>query len=81
MLSELVEPLRDKGIEFTWDESVPKLVASMSEGGLRGARDLRNNIRRQVEDKIAGAIVDHASSPLSEVRALVEDGKIVIDAK
>lgn len=81
MLTELVEPLRDKGIAFSWDESVPKLIASMSEGGLRGARDLRNNIRRQVEDKIAGAIVDHASSPLSEVRALVEDGKIVIDAK
>ena len=81
MLSELVEPLRDKGIAFSWDESVPKLIASMSEGGLRGARDLRNNIRRQVEDKIANAIVDHASSPLSEVRALVEDGKIVIDAK
>ena len=81
MLTELVEPLRDKGIEFTWDESVPKLIASMSEGGLRGARDLRNNIRRQVEDKIANAIVDHASSPLSEVRALVEDGKVVIDAK
>ena len=81
MLTELVEPLRDKGIAFSWDESVPKLIASMSEGGLRGARDLRNNIRRQVEDKIANAIVDHASSPLSEVRALVEDGKIVIDAK
>ena len=81
MLSELVEPLRDKGIAFSWDESVPKLIASMSEGGLRGARDLRNNIRRQVEDKIANAIVDHASSPLSEVRALVEDGKVVIDAK
>ena len=81
MLTELVEPLRDKGIAFSWDESVPKLIASMSEGGLRGARDLRNNIRRQVEDKIANAIVDHASSPLSEVRALVEDGKVVIDAK
>lgn len=80
MLTELVEPLRDKGIAFSWDESVPKLIASMSEGGLRGARDLRNNIRRQVEDKIANAIVDHASSPLSEVRALVEDGKVVIDA-
>lgn len=81
MLTELVEPLRDKDIAFSWDESVPKLIASMSEGGLRGARDLRNNIRRQVEDKIANAIVDHASSPLSEVRALVEDGKVVIDAK
>ena len=81
MLTELVEPLRDKGIAFSWDESVPKLIASMSEGGLRGARDLRNNIRRQVEDKIANAIVDHASSPLSEVRAFVEDGKVVIDAK
>ncbi len=81
MLSELVEPLRDKGIAFTWDESVPKLIAEMSDGSLRGARDLRNNIRRQVEDKIANAIVDHATDPLSEVHAKTQDGKIVIDAK
>ena len=31
--------------------------------------------------RIYNAIVDHASSPLSEVRAFVEDGKVVIDAK
>lgn len=81
MLGELVEPLRDKGIAFSWDENVPKLIAEMSDGGLRGARDLRNNIRRQVEDKIATAIVDNAASGLSEVRAESVDGKIVINAK
>ena len=36
MLTELVEPLRDKGIEFTWDESVPKLIATC--GTISGGR-------------------------------------------
>jgi hypothetical protein len=45
MLTELVEPLRDKGIEFTWDESVPKLIASMSED--RSARE-RSDLRYHI---------------------------------
>ena len=78
MLNELVEPLRDKGIEFTYDESVPKLIADMSQDGLRGARDLRNNIRRKVEDKIASAIVEHAVNPLKSIYAYTQDGSIVL---
>ena len=78
MLNELVEPLRDKGIAFTFDESVPKLIAKMSQNGLRGARDLRNSIRRNVEDKIASAIVEHATNPLSAVYAYTENEAVVL---
>ncbi len=80
MLDELVEPLRDKGIAFTYDESVPKLIAKMSQNGLRGARDLRNNIRRNVEDKIASAIVEHATNPLSSVYVYTQDESVVLAA-
>ncbi len=78
MLNELVEPLRDKGIAFTFEESVPKLIAKMSQNGLRGARDLRNNIRRNVEDKIASAIVEHATNPLNSVYAYTENEAVVL---
>ncbi len=78
MLEELVEPLENKGIRFTWSDEVPAVLASKCENGTRGARDLRNVIRRSVEDKIANLIVDNASTPLTAVALSVQDSEIVL---
>ncbi len=78
MLDELEEPLRDKGISFTYTESAIKLIAEKSVGGQRGARDLRNFIRRNVEDKIASLIVDNIDTPVSSVTVDVEENEIVL---
>ena len=78
MLNELVEPLENKGIKFTWSDEVPSALAAKCDNGTRGARDLRNAIRRNVEDKIANLIVDNASTPLSAVSLSVSDGDIVL---
>lgn len=78
MLKELVEPLKDKGIEFAWKDDVPKLLAKQVEGGIRGARDLRNLIRRKVEDKIASLIVDNMSKPVKTAFLQVEDGDVAL---
>ena len=78
MLDELVEPLQNKGIKFTWSDDVPFALASKCENGTRGARDLRNAIRRSVEDKIANLIVENAESPLKAVSLGVADGEIVL---
>ncbi len=78
MLDEFKEPLRDKGIAFSYtDEAVAKL-AKESVGGTRGARDLRNNIRRKVEDKIAEKIIDNIDTPVTSITVDVEDGDIVL---
>jgi ATP-dependent Clp protease ATP-binding subunit ClpA len=53
MLEEFVEPLQDKGIAFTWDNKAIETIARLSVDGPRGARDLRNVIRRNVEDVVA----------------------------
>ncbi len=78
MLQELVEPLENKGIKFTWSEEVPSALASKCDNGTRGARDLRNAIRRNVEDKIANLIVDNASTPLKAVSLSVSDDEIML---
>ncbi len=78
MLDELEEPLMDKGIEFTYTDEAVKLIAEKSVGGTRGARDLRNYIRRNVEDKIASLIVDSVDDPVTAVNITVEDDKIVL---
>lgn len=62
MLRELTEPLENRGIAFSWDKSAAKALAEKASGGKHGARDLRNTIRREVEDKIASLIVDQCQT-------------------
>lgn len=57
MLDELVPSLKDKGIELTYEESVPVYLAKQAYGSKKNARGLRDAIRRQVEEKLANAIV------------------------
>ena len=57
MLDELVESLSDKGIEMTYDKSVTVFLAKKSYGSKKNARGLRDAVRREVEDKLANAIV------------------------
>ena len=80
-MSELIEPLRDKGIAFSWSDEVPALLAAQAEGGSRGARDLRNTIRRKVEDAIASLIVSRPDRPLTKVSVEAADGEISLAAE
>ena len=73
MLGELVQPLKDKGISFSWSDEAAARLAGKAYGGKRGARDLRSVIRREVEDKIASAIVDRGEGGIAAIR-LENDG-------
>lgn len=78
MLDEFKVPLRDKGITFTYTDEAVAELAKESVGGTRGARDLRNNIRRKVEDKIAEKIIDNIDTPVTSITVDVENGDIVL---
>lgn len=60
MLKEYAGVLFERGIKLSYDENVPKRLAEKSTGGKSGARDLRNLMRKEVEDKFASVLVDHA---------------------
>ena len=49
------------------------LLAEMAYGGKRGARDLRNAVRREVEDKIASLIVDRCDEAITAIALSCED--------
>ncbi len=78
MLSELKEPLAEKGISLTWTDKVPQALADKSYGGKRGARDLRINIRRSVEDKIASLLVAECDSIITGINLSVKEGMVVV---
>ena len=78
MLDEFKEPLRDKGITFDYSEEAVAELARQSVGGTRGARDLRNNIRRKVEDKIAETIIDHIDIPVTSITVDAKNGDVTL---
>lgn len=78
MLDEFKEPLRDKGIAFAYTDEAVAELAKDSVGGTRGARDLRNNIRRKVEDKIAEKILENIDTPVTTITVDVKNNDIVL---
>ena len=80
MLTELVEPLRDKGVKLSWTEDVPAALAAKTSGGERGARDLRNAVRKNVEDRIATILVNRIDTPPTEMRVTAFAGDIFVEA-
>ena len=78
LIKELADSLLEKSITLSWTAEVSKYLAENSHGGQRGARDLRNLIRKKLEDGIANIIIDNADSPVSGIAAEVKDGEIVL---
>lgn len=79
MLDEYVDTLKEKGITFKYDDSARKYLAKKSFGKSSGARDLRNLIRKEVEDKIASAIVDSRDGILTAINLSEKDGELVLE--
>lgn len=75
-LSELQQALQQKSIVLQYKKGVPAYFAAACNGVKRGARDLRNNVRRELEDEIINAMIEHSEQTLQEVCATVENEKL-----
>lgn len=80
MLSEYVPTLEEKHIKFTFDEKVCQLLAEKSCDGASGARDLRNTIRREVEEKIANAMIEAGAGGVTAMHLTAENGEPVLQS-
>ena len=65
MLGELRDSLAERGIAFTWDESVVDYLTEKSYSVTYGARNLRRTIQKDIEDQVAQLIIDHYEHPLT----------------
>ncbi len=73
MLKELKEALKEKLIDFNYKTDLCDYLAEKCDGGKRGARELRNLIRREIENKLVDIIVDNAEGSISSVSATIKD--------
>ena len=64
MLTELKTSLSERLIDFKFDNSVCTYLAEKCGNGKRGARELRNTIRREIENKLVDIIVDNGEGSI-----------------
>ena len=77
-LDELREPLREKGIELSYDSAALEAMAEKSFGQKGGARDLVRVIRKDVEDRVCEIMVENADKKLKAISVTAENGEITV---
>ena len=81
MLDELKTSLKDRAIDFSYSDDVTEALVSKMSGDTRGARALRNVIRRNVEDKISSYIVENYDKVITSVELKTDNGEILLEVK
>ena len=79
MLSEYIGTLEEKGIKFSYDDKAAEYLAKKSTGGKSGARDLRNTIRKDVEDKITNAIIERREGEIAGIHLTADENGLKMD--
>ncbi|MDP4152997.1 MAG: ATP-dependent Clp protease ATP-binding subunit, partial [Bacillota bacterium] len=78
MLSDLKDGMANKGIVLSWDDSVLDFLVKKSYSTKYGARNLRRSIEKQIEDKIAGTMIDNYNTILREMKLSADEEEIKI---
>ena len=80
MLDELIGPLKEKGIAFSYTPDSLTFIAQAAFGNKSGARDLRRVIRKDVEDKICNLLLDNPDKIPVSVALCLENGALVLSS-
>ncbi|MCM1524642.1 MAG: ATP-dependent Clp protease ATP-binding subunit [Ruminococcus sp.] len=81
MLTEMKEPLAEKGIVLKYDKRVLMAVAEKAYGKKFGARDIRSIIRSNIEDKIADIIIGNGGGSLSQIKITAKKGELEVSGE
>ena len=79
MTDKVATHMAEKGIRVTFDDAVLAKIAKESYSEKFGARNMRRYIEKNIEDLLAGAVIEHYESRLTGVHFSVKDDKIIID--
>ena len=80
MLQELQVSLAEKGIVFTWQDSLLDYLVKKSYSAAYGARNLRRLIQKELEDAIASRIIDSWQHPVARLDASSDGEQLVLSA-
>jgi len=80
MLRELKDSLAARELELTVDPSVREYLVKKAFSVTYGARNLRREIQRSLEDPISEKIIDSFEKPISSIHISVENEAIQVNA-
>ena len=80
MIDEYVDSLKERNITLKYDNTVLSWLADHAIGGKSGARDLRNLIRKKIEDQIAALLVTHYDQQVTGIAITVENDEIKLNS-
>ena len=81
MLRELQDALKEKGITFTWDDALLDYLVKKSYSMTYGARNLRRQIQKDLEDDIATKLIDSYLHPIESIHASADGEHPVLTAE
>ena len=81
MISDVKTTIAEKGIDLVFDKSVCEFIANISKNGKAGARDLRNNIRKKIEDRIVDLIIESGENRINSIEICVNKNALVFSKK
>lgn len=81
MLNELSQNLREKGIAFSHDDGLMDYLVKKSYSQTYGARNLRRQIQKDLEDPIATKIIDSYMEPVSKIKAVSDGETLTVEAE
>ena len=81
MLRELQDALKEKGITFTWDDALLDYLVKKSYSTTYGARNLRRQIQKDLEDDIATKLIDSYLHPIQSIHASADGEHPVLTAE
>ena len=76
MLEELRTSLGDKGYTFRYDDALVDYLVEKSYSMTYGARNLRRQIQKELEDPMAARIIDSFENPITQISATAADGAV-----
>ena len=76
MLEELRTSLSDKGYTFRYDDALVDYLVEKSYSMTYGARNLRRQIQKELEDPMAVRIIDSFENPITQISATAADGAV-----
>ena len=78
MMNELRDNMAEKGVELTYDDSLISYLVERSYSVTYGARNLRREIQKEIEDKIANEIIDNYAHPLTKIGVTAAEGVVQV---